>query len=127
MEDIHCGENKMSSVFKCSERIEILGYEIYHLISIGKKESVDLLIEKLGESNIVHYLTDKYKDYLANDFDSINSPYDIEEWEKVLEPFSYMTRGHDVTRKMGIMNEDDGLLMLSFIITEILAEQNYKK
>lgn len=117
----------MSSVFKGSERIEILGYNLYHLISIGKKENVDFLISKLGEGKIVQYITDKYKEHLSNDFSSINSPYDINEWEKVLEPFSYLTRGHDVTRKMGIMNEDDGLLMLSFIITEILADTSYKK
>lgn len=117
----------MRSVFKGSEKIEILGYNLYHLISIGKKEDVDFLISKIQEGKIVHYIVTKYMKHMSTDFTSPNSPYDINEWEKVLEPFSYLSRGHDVIRKMGIMNEDDGLLMLSFLITEILAESYYNK
>ncbi len=108
------------SVFKGNERLEILGYELYHLISIGKKESVDDIINKISEGNVVHYISEKYKDEIASNLAG-ECPYDINEWEKVLEPYGYITRGHNVIRKMGIMNEDDGLLVLSFLILEELA------
>jgi hypothetical protein len=110
---------------KGNDRLEMLGYDVVSLISNGKKESVEQVIKKMGESKLIHYLMEKYKDNLFLIHEGC--PYNLDEWEKVLYQYSYLTFGHDVRRKMGIVNEDtDGLLVLLNIILEEVSGRRYK-
>jgi len=111
------------SNFKGKERIEMLGYDIIHLISAGHKENFDDIISQLENGSLMSYLYNKYKDELAILTLDTSSPYDHNEWEKALDEFSYMEFHHNVVRKMGIENKDDGLLVLLSIILELASQQ----
>lgn len=110
---------------KGSDRIEMLGYDLLTVISEGKTESVDVVIKHLGDADLVHYLVDKYKDYFSLVYEGC--PYNLDEWEKVFEPYSYLTFGHDVSRKMGLRNQEkDGLFVVMNIILQEISERKYK-
>jgi hypothetical protein len=111
----------MSNKFNGAERIEMLGYEIVHLISVGKAEKVDTILEKMSEGELIEYLITKYTD----EFFAVgpDCPYNLDDWEKILDAYSYLSFGHDVRRKMGIINEEQGLLMLLSLILEITASR----
>ena len=111
------------SNFKGNERIEMLGYDIIHLISAGYKENFNDIINQLDKGSLMTYLYNKYKGELAILTLDSSSPYDYNEWEKVLDEFSYMEFHHDAVRKMGIVNEDDGLLVLLSIILDLASKQ----
>lgn len=110
--------------FKRNERLELLGYEIISLISKGKSEDLNTTLKQIKEGNVLHNLYEKYKDEFSINLSS-ESIYDLDEWEKIVcDNFSYIERWHDVERKMGIQNDNDGLLLLVYIILEIKAN-NY--
>ena len=111
------------SIFKGKGRVEMLGFDIIHLISSGFTESFDDIISHFEQSNLLPYLHEKYKDYLNILTYGVNSPYDFDEWEKVLDEYSYMTYHHDAVRKWGITKKDDGLLLLLGIILELASNQ----
>ena len=109
------------SNFRGKERIEMLGYDVIHLISAGHKENFDDIISQLDKGSLMPYLYNKYKGELAILTLDSSSPYEYNEWEKVLDEFSYMEFHHDVVRKMGIENKDDGLLVLLSIILQLAS------
>lgn len=110
---------------KGSDRIEMLGYDLLTVISEGKTESVDVVIKHLEDADLVHYLIDKYKDFFSLAYEGC--PYNLDEWEKVFEQYSYLTFGHDVSRKMGLCNQEkDGLLVVMNIILQEISERKYK-
>ncbi len=111
------------SNFKGAERLEMLGYDIIHLISHGYKENFDTIIEKLEQGSLLEYLLDKYSEELCFISFDTNSPYDPNEWEKVLDEYSYIEFHHNAERKMGIENKEDGLLVLLNIILEIVSNR----
>lgn len=118
-------KDNYTQIGKGTDRLEMLGYDIIALIGNAKTESANNLIEQFKNSNVVHYLMNKYPDemFIINE----NCPYNLDEWEKVFEQYSYMSFGHDVRRKMGLQNEKtDGLLMLLSIILSEVSERKYK-
>ena len=118
-------EGRITEPGKWNDRIEMLGYDILSLISEGKTESVNVMINHLENRDVVHYLVEKYKGQMALVYEGC--PYDLDEWEQVFAQYSYLTFGHDVTRKMGLYNEEaDGFLVLMNIILQEVAERTYK-
>ena len=111
------------SMFKGKERIQMLGFDIIHLVSAGYKENFDDIVNCLDKGNLLTYLYEKYKDNLAFLTLSADSPYDFNEWEKVLDEYSYLEFHHDAVRKMGITNKEDGLLVLLSIILDLASAQ----
>ncbi|MEG2081550.1 MAG: hypothetical protein RRZ68_08365, partial [Oscillospiraceae bacterium] len=81
------------------------------------------IIDKMNSGSLISYLIEKHGSDFASISSSPESPYDINEWEKVLDEYGYMTFGHDVSRKMGIQNTNDGLLMLLSIILEEVSKR----
>ena len=70
-------------------------------------------------------LVDKYKDFFSLVYEGC--PYNLDEWEKVFEPYSYLTFGHDVSRKMGLCKQEkDGLLVVMNIILQEISARKYK-
>lgn len=111
----------MSKLFHGKERIEMLGYDIIHIIAEGNKENFNILKEQIKKCSVIRYLMNKYKEgfFLVTE----EGVYDIDDWEKVLGEYSYLEMRHDVQRKMGIGSEEDGLLVLLNIILQITAER----
>ena len=110
--------------FTGSDRIEALGYDIISLISRGEKESVEDVIMHLGNKNIVHYLIDTYKDKMF--FINNNFLYDLNDWEEMFYQHD-ISFNHDVSRKMGIRNEEtDGLLVLLNLIIQEIVDRTYE-
>lgn len=92
---------------------------------MGATESVNDIIKQMEEANTVKYLMNKYKDNLY--FVCKGYSYNLTDLEKVLEQYSYITFGHDVETKMGIVNEEkDGLLMLLNVILNEVSSRRYK-
>ena len=118
-------ERQYTKYGEWNDRIEMLGYDIMALISEGKTEPVNDIIKHFENSDVVHYLMGKYKDnmFLINE----NCPYNLEDWEKVFEQYAYLTFGHDVRRKMGLINEEtDGLLLVLNVILQEVSERRYE-
>ena len=81
------------SMFSGADRIEMLGYDIIHLISHGCKEDFNTIIEKLEQGSLMEYLFGKYNTELCFVSFDKNSPYDPNEWEKVLDEYSLFPTG----------------------------------
>lgn len=115
----------ITEIGKGNDRIEMLGYDILSILSEGKTESVDVIIKHLEDGDLVHYLIDEYRDYFSLVYEGC--PYDLDEWEKVFSKYSYLTFGHDVSRKMEINNQEEGgLLVVMNIILEEVSGRRYK-
>ena len=107
-----------------SDRLEMLGYDILALISIGKTESINSILQHFAEGNIMIYLKEKYNDNLFIISDTC--PYNTDDWDKIFSEYSYMSFGHDIRRKMGLLNEEkDGLLLLLNIILDEVSKRKY--
>lgn len=111
------------SIYSGSQRIELLFGDIMHLVSVGYKESFDEVVKQLSQGTLLKYLHNKYKNELFILHFDTESPYDFAEWESVLDEYAYLTFYHDVQKQMGIMNKDDGLLVLLNIIIELALKQ----
>ena len=109
----------MTPIFSGLERIEALGYDVIALIAGGEKEQVDTVLQKLGDSTLVHHLISTFKLYAIQD----NNTYDLEAWEKAFGKYNYMQRYHDVQRKCGITKDDDGLLLVINILLSIISRR----
>lgn len=116
---------KYTEVGHGSDRLEMLGYDILALISDGQTESVNDIIAHFENKNVVNYLMSKYKGKLS--LITENCPYNIDDWEELFEQDSYITFGHDVSRKFGLCNEEkDGLLLMVSLILEKVAQRKYQ-
>lgn len=114
----------MSKMFNGLERIDLFAQEVISQISLGKKESVNKIIEEMGNKNVVHYLFNKYKDDWFLSLDE-NCPYNVDDWEEKYSELAYISE-NDARRKWGIRNEDEGLLLLVTLTFEVLREVLHK-
>lgn len=106
--------------FKGNKRMEILGYEIIHLISKEYREEEEKIVDEIRNGNVVHYLYEKYKNEFMINLHT-NPVYDINEWERVIcDNFSYIDSGY-AYEKMHIDN-GNGLLLILYAILEIIGE-----
>ena len=110
-------------MFEGTERIELLADDVIALIGDGKKESIDTVLEKIQGRGLIHYLMDRYRMFAITK----DCPYDIMAWENALGEYEYMEKHHDVERKCGITNDNDGLLLIVYLIIQILAKRSYEK
>lgn len=107
------------SRFEGVERIFLLAYDIIALISKGEKESVSEIMGNISEEKVVKELYSKY----PNSFKLSNEEiYDPNEWDAVLKEYHYLSNS-DI-EDMGIVNDNDGLLLLLRIILGEIVEKN---
>lgn len=115
--------DNMSKGFSGADRLEVLGKEIICLVSLGKKESIEKILEEMIKKNVVHYLRDKYRD---DWFPSLER-YNIDDWEGIFNGYSYLSVA-DVKCELHISNENDGLLLiLSLILGEVHGFSDVKQ
>ena len=94
--------------------IGIFASELVHLVSIGKKETIDAIEEHISKGDVVDYLYTKYKRDFSISF-SFDSPYDISALNKYFHNFDSVVDGEE-RRKYGIEKQTDGLLLLIAIL-----------
>lgn len=95
--------------------IGLFQLEILHLVSIGKKESIETIEKCMDEGNLIEYLFNKYKEDFFIVFD--NEIYDNEALNQYFQNYSGYIQGNE-SRKYGIMNETDGLLLIPALICD---------
>ena len=95
--------------------IGFFSLEVLHLISIGKKEKISEVEEHFSNNDIVEYITKKYNEDFGVKFD--NSTYDNSAINKYFLNYSGYINGNE-SRKYGIMNENDGLLLILALIAD---------
>lgn len=91
----------------------LFSMEIIHLISIGICEDFHDIENRFKENNLVEYLGEKYDEYFYLKFD--NSTYDNKQINKYFNNYSGYIEGNE-SRKYGIMNDKDGLLLILALI-----------
>ena len=112
------GVTNLEKDFNGAERLELFGQEIISQISLGRTEPVEKILDEMGKKNVVRYLYNKYKDDWFLSLDD-NCPYNVDDWEEIFNKYSYMST-YDVRRKLGIRNDDEGLLLILSLIFEEL-------
>ncbi len=95
--------------------IGFFSLEIIHLISLGKKETLTEIEKHFSQCDIVEYITNKYEDDIFIKFD--NSSYDNEAINKYFNDYDGFIQGNE-NREYGIVNEEDGLLLILALITD---------
>ncbi|NRT34535.1 hypothetical protein BJV38_002878 [Clostridium beijerinckii] len=110
--------------FSGIDRIEILGMEIIALISQGKKETLSKIKDEINNGDVARYIGKKYEPYMTNILIDGKTPYNLDEWKKEFNKFAGVFDDRE-SRKFGIVNEDDGLLLILGIILEMLQSKNY--
>lgn len=111
----------MKKAFNGTERIQIFGFELIALIAQGKTEDIDTIETQIENENIVRYIRDKYKNDMSNTFEE-DCPYNIDDWNKEFSEFSAYVKGNE-RRKWGIVNREDGLLLLLALTLELVSSK----
>lgn len=95
--------------------IGIFSLDILHLISIGKKESISEIEQHFDNGDVVEYLNKKYAADFMVKFD--DHTYDNKAINKYFSNYAGYISGNE-SGKYGIVNDDDGLLLILALITD---------
>jgi len=96
---------------------------ICHLISAGKKETIEEVENHICNESLVEYLFEKYKDYIF-DFQIVAEEY-AKPLNKYFSDYDGYIQGNE-NRKYGIMNENDGLLLILALISDKVSRESSK-
>ena len=111
----------MDKAFNGLDRIDLFAQEIIIQISLGHKETITKIVEEMDRKHVVRYLYEKYKDDWFLSLDD-RCPYNVDDWEEIYSQYAYIS-SNDARRKWGIVNEEDGLLLLVSLTFEALREK----
>ena len=100
---------------KSLKGIGLFQLEVLHLISIGKAETIEDIEKNLDNGTLIEYIFNKYRDEFFVLFD--NKTYDNKELNLYFHNYSGYIQGNE-SRKYGIMNEADGLLLILALISD---------
>lgn len=100
--------------------IGLFSLEILHLISVGKKETLKDIESHLDTADLIEYLSQKYDEEFSIKFDNTN--YDNSEINKYFTNYSGYIEGNE-DRKYGILNQDDGLLLILALLTDKIERE----
>lgn len=110
----------MARKFQGLHGIKIFAYDLIHIISTGATETITKVENEMDNLNITSYIFNKYPDKVSMAYDEA-CIYDLEAWNSKLADFSAYINGRE-DRKLGIKNEDDGLLLILVGILNELKE-----
>ena len=111
----------MDKAFNGLDRIDLFAQEIITQISLGHKETITKIVEEMDRKHVVRYLYEKYKNDWFLSLDD-RCPYNVDDWEEIYSQYAYIS-SNDARRKWGIVNEEDGLLLLVSLTFEALREK----
>lgn len=106
------------SKFGKYDRINMFALELITLISAGSKETITEIEKHMYDNDVVFYIYEKYQNKFSANFGR-NSMYDIESYNQFFYDMSSYVNGNE-SRKYGIVNEHDGLLLIVAIILDFL-------
>ena len=95
--------------------IGLFQMQILHLISIGKKENLETIEQHMYDGDLIEYIFNKYSDDFYVPFD--NNIYDNKTLNSFFQKYVGGIEGNE-DRKYGIMNNEDGLLIILAFIGE---------
>lgn len=110
----------MGKAFDGLHGLKGFGFDIIALIADGRKETITKIEDETCNGRIVNYIYSKHSDRMMLTIDE-SCPYDIENWNKQFSDYSGWVEGNE-SRKFGITNEDDGLLLLLGLLMDMLEE-----
>lgn len=110
----------MARNFKGLHGIKVFAYDLIHIISTGATETITKVEKEMDNLNITNYIFSKYPDKVSMAYDD-TCIYDLESWNSKLADFSNYINGRE-NRKLGINNENDGLLLIVAGILDELKE-----
>lgn len=94
--------------------IGLFQLQVLHLISIGKRETVETIEKHITEGNLVEYLYNKYRE----DFGIFSmKTYDNAALNLYFQNYSGYIEGNEI-RKYGIVNDEDGFLLVLALISD---------
>ena len=96
---------------------------LVELVGSGVKESITTIEKHIDDNDIVEFLSQKYDDILSIKFD--NSIYDNKAINKYFSNYSGVVDGNE-SRKFGVSNEEDGVLLLIALIADIVETKCIK-
>lgn len=89
--------------------------QIAALISGGKSVTIDEIEKHIDAEDVVEFISEKFEGYLSIDF--TNGIYDIKALNKYFGTYSGYISGNE-SRKYGIVNKNDGLLLLISLVSD---------
>ena len=104
--------------------IGLFASELIHLISLGKEETIQSVEQHISNGDVVTYIFKKYKEDFAVQFNE-ESPYDVSAINKYFSRFDGVVNGEE-SRKYGIMNSSEGLLLLIVLLMDKVESEAYK-
>lgn len=99
--------------------IGLFQMNVAHLISIGKKESIENVENHMDSGDLIEYISQRYEKHFFG-FDV--SAYDTIALNKPFQDLGDYVRGNEF-RKFGIEGEDDGLLLILALIGNMIEEK----
>ena len=106
---------------KTLKGIGLFQLEVLHLISIGKRESFETIEKAIENGNLIEFIYEKYRSDFFILFD--NSVYDNEALNSYFQNYSGYISGNE-SRKYGIMNDNDGLLLIPALISDKIEQSS---
>ncbi len=110
----------MSKNFEGLHGIKVFAFDLIHIISTGATETINKIEDEMDNENITNYIFSKYADEVQMPYND-ECIYDLDCWNEELSKYSCYIRGKE-ERKLGIINENDGLLLLLASIIELLKD-----
>lgn len=106
---------------KTLKGIRLFHVEILQLVSIGKQESIEAVEKAIDDGNLIEYIYDKYRSEFFVLFDNVI--YDNEALNAYFQNYSGYIGGNEA-RKYGIMNDNDGLLLILALISDKIEKSS---
>ncbi len=106
---------------KTLKGIGLFHLEVLHLISIGKQESIEAIEKAIDDGNLIEYIYNKYRSEFFVSFDNV--VYDNETLNSYFQNYSGYISGNE-SRKFGIMNDNDGLLLILALISDKIEQSS---
>lgn len=110
----------MGKAFNGTDRLQLFAMETIALISLGKKETITDIEKHMGDGDLIQYIRNKYHDDMFNTFED-DCPYNLDDWNKAFTEYDGYIQGNE-RRKYGIMNEDEGLLLIVALVLDIISK-----
>lgn len=104
---------------KSLKGIGLFQQEVLHLVSIGKTETIEDVEKALENENLIEYIFNNYRDEFSNLFD--DTIYDNEALNSYFHNYNGYIQGNE-SRKYGIMNQNDGLLLILALISDKIEQ-----